>query len=127
VQVAACRRRRRSARTRWSVPGVWRPSAGFETLVEELAPASATSDARQTQQRREHFAVKYRLSYATDLVPALKAKHGLKLIGEQQPSGWLEGARIGTARPWRRAWRAAPGRGRAAVSAARIGVTNRPC
>jgi hypothetical protein len=94
VQVAARRRRRRSARTRWSVPGVWRPSAGFEAFVEELAPASAASDARQTQQRREHFAVKYRLSYPADLVPALKAKCGLKLIGGQQPSGWLEGARL---------------------------------
>jgi hypothetical protein len=30
------------------VPGVWRPSAGFEAFVEELAPASATGDARQT-------------------------------------------------------------------------------
>ena len=24
-------------------------------------------------------------------MPTLKAKYGLKLIGEQQPSGWLEG------------------------------------
>src|SRR5512146_187066 len=56
-------------------------SAGFEVFVEELAQASATSDARQAQQRREHLAVKYRLSCPADLVPALKAKHGLKLIG----------------------------------------------
>jgi hypothetical protein len=81
VQVAARRRRRPSARTGWGVPGVWRPSAGFEAFAEELAQASATSDARQTQQRREHLAVKYRLSYPADLVPALKAKCGLKLIG----------------------------------------------
>ena len=40
VQVAARCRRRRSARTRWGVPGVWRPSAGFEAFVEELARAS---------------------------------------------------------------------------------------
>jgi hypothetical protein len=82
VQVAARRRRRRSARTRWSVPGVWRPSAGFEAFVEELAPASAASGVRQTQQWRERFAVRYRLSYPAGLVPALKAKYGLKLIGE---------------------------------------------
>jgi hypothetical protein len=36
----------------------------------------------------------YRLSYPADLVPALKAKYGLKLIGGQQPSGWPEGARL---------------------------------
>jgi hypothetical protein len=110
VQVAARRRRRRSARTRWGVPGVWRPSAGFEAFVEELAQASATSDARHTQQRRERLAVKYRLGYPADLVPALKAKYGLKLIGEQQPSGWLEGARLELRGHGARAWRAAPAR-----------------
>jgi quercetin dioxygenase-like cupin family protein len=55
--------------------------AGFEAFFEELA-ASATGDARQIQQRRADLAAKYRLSYFTDLVPDLKAKHGLKLIGE---------------------------------------------
>jgi len=56
--------------------------AGFEAFFEELAQASATGDARQIQQRRADLAVKYRLGYPTDLVPALKAKYGLKLIGE---------------------------------------------
>jgi hypothetical protein len=88
VQVAARCRRRRSARPRWGVPGVWRPSAGFEAFVEELAPASAAGDARRTRQRRERLAVKYRLSYPADLVLALKAKCGLKLIGEQPLVGW---------------------------------------
>jgi hypothetical protein len=63
------------------VPSAWRPWAGFEPFAEELAPASAASDARQARQRREHLAVKYRLSYPADLVPALKVKYGLKLIG----------------------------------------------
>lgn len=76
---------------RWSVPGVWRPPAGFGAFAEELAPASAASGARQTRQRWECLAVKYGLSYLADLVPALKVKYGLKLIGEQLPSGWLEG------------------------------------
>ena len=56
--------------------------AGFEAFFEELAAASATGDARQTQQRRADLAAKYRLGYFTELVPALKAKHRLKLIGE---------------------------------------------
>jgi hypothetical protein len=56
--------------------------AGFEAFFEELAAASAADDARQVQQRRADLAVKYRLAYLTELVPALKAKHGLKLIGE---------------------------------------------
>jgi hypothetical protein len=56
--------------------------AGFEAFFEELAQAFATGDAQQIQQRREDLAVKYRLGYPTDLVPALKAKYGLKLIGE---------------------------------------------
>ena len=56
--------------------------AGFEAFFEELAQASATGDARQIQQRRADLAVKYRLGYPTDLVPALQAKYGLKLIGE---------------------------------------------
>jgi quercetin dioxygenase-like cupin family protein len=56
--------------------------AGFEAFFEELAEASATGDARQIQQRRADLAVKYRLSYPTELVPDLKARHGLKLIGE---------------------------------------------
>jgi quercetin dioxygenase-like cupin family protein len=56
--------------------------AGFEAFFEELAAASATRDARQIQQRRADLAVKYRLRYLTELVPALKATHNLKLIGE---------------------------------------------
>ena len=56
--------------------------AGFEAFFEELAAASATGDARHIQQRRADLAVKYRLGYPTELVPALKAKYGLKLIGE---------------------------------------------
>ena len=56
--------------------------AGFEAFFEELAAASATGDARQTQQRRADLAAKYRLGYFTERVPALKAKHRLKLIGE---------------------------------------------
>lgn len=56
--------------------------ARFEAFFEELAAASATGDARQTQQRRADLAAKYRLGYFTELVPALKAKHRLKLIGE---------------------------------------------
>jgi quercetin dioxygenase-like cupin family protein len=56
--------------------------AGFEAFFEELAQAFATGDAGQIQQRRADLAVKYRLGYPTDLVPALKAKYGLKLIGE---------------------------------------------
>jgi hypothetical protein len=90
----------------------WRMAAvgRFEAFVEELAQASATSDARHTQQRRERLAVKYRLGYPADLVPALKAKYGLKLIGEQQPSGWLEGARLELRGHGARAWRAAPAR-----------------
>ena len=56
--------------------------AGFEAFFEELAAASPASDAPQIQQRRAHLAVKYRLGYLTGLVPALKAKYGLKLIGE---------------------------------------------
>ena len=56
--------------------------AGFEAFFEELAAASTTGDARQMQQRRADLAVKYRLHYPTELVPDLKAKYGLKLIGE---------------------------------------------
>lgn len=56
--------------------------AGFEAFFEELAEAAATGDAGQIQQRRADLAVKYRLDYPTDLVPELKAKYGLKLIGE---------------------------------------------
>ena len=56
--------------------------AGFEVFFEELAAASATGDARQIQQRRADLAAKYRLGYFTDLVPDLKAKHGLKLISK---------------------------------------------
>jgi len=56
--------------------------AGFEAFFEELAQAAATGDARQIQQRREDLAVKYRLDYPAELVPELKAKYGLKLIGE---------------------------------------------
>ena len=61
----------------------WGDSPGrVEAFSEELAAASATGDARQTQQRRADLAAKYRLGYFTELVPALKAKHRLKLIGE---------------------------------------------
>jgi quercetin dioxygenase-like cupin family protein len=56
--------------------------AGFEAFFEELAQASAAGDARQVQQRRADLAVKYRLGYPAGLIPELKAKHGLKLIGE---------------------------------------------
>jgi hypothetical protein len=56
--------------------------ARFEAFFEELAAASATGDARQIQQRRADLAAKYRLGYPADLVPELKAKYGLKLIGE---------------------------------------------
>jgi hypothetical protein len=56
--------------------------AGFEAFFEELAEASATGEAGQIQQRRGNLAVKYRLGYPTELLPELKAKHGLKLIGE---------------------------------------------
>ena len=56
--------------------------AGFEAFFEELAEAFATGDAGQIQRRRVDLAVKYRLDYPTDLVPELKAKYGLKLIGE---------------------------------------------
>ena len=56
--------------------------AGFEAFFEELAQAAASGDARQIQQRREDLAVKYRLDYPAELVPELKAKYGLKLIGE---------------------------------------------
>jgi quercetin dioxygenase-like cupin family protein len=56
--------------------------AGFEAFFEELAAASATGDARHIQQRRTDLAVKYRLGYFTELVPDLKERHGLKLIGE---------------------------------------------
>jgi len=51
----------------------------------------------------------YRLSYPADLVPALKAKYGLKLIGEQ-PSGWLEGPESELRGHGARPWRAAPAR-----------------
>lgn len=56
--------------------------AGFEAFFEELAEAAATRDAGQIQQRRADLAVKYRLEYPTEMVPHLKAKYGLKLIGE---------------------------------------------
>ena len=56
--------------------------AGLEAFFEELAQAAATGDAGQIQQRRANLAVKYRLDYPTELVPELKAKYGLKLIGE---------------------------------------------
>ena len=56
--------------------------AGFEAFFEEMAEAAATGDAGQIQQRRADLAAKYRLDYPTDLVPELKAKYGLKLIGE---------------------------------------------
>ena len=56
--------------------------AGFEAFFEELAAAPATGDSRRIQQRRADLAANYRLGYFTDLVPDLKAKHGLKLIGE---------------------------------------------
>jgi quercetin dioxygenase-like cupin family protein len=55
---------------------------GFEAFFEELAEAAATGDAGQVQQRRADLAAKYRLEYLTELVPALKAKYGLKLTGE---------------------------------------------
>ncbi|HUK72248.1 MAG TPA: hypothetical protein VLW50_26350 [Streptosporangiaceae bacterium] len=61
--------------------------AGFEAFFEELAQASATGDPRQVQQRRADLAAKYRLDYLTEPVPDLKAKYGLKLIGEKRPSG----------------------------------------
>lgn len=47
-----------------------------------MKEAAATGDAGQIQRRRESLAVKYRLDYPADLVPELKAKYGLKLIGE---------------------------------------------
>jgi hypothetical protein len=72
------------------VPGVWRPWDGFEAFAEELASASAASDARQAQQRREHLAVKYRLSYPADLVPAVK--------GEARPEADRRAAAIRLAR-----------------------------
>ena len=56
--------------------------AGFEAFFEELAAATATGDASQIRKRRADLAVKYRLNYLTELVPELKAKYGLKLIGE---------------------------------------------
>jgi quercetin dioxygenase-like cupin family protein len=56
--------------------------AGLEAFFEELAEAAAIADAGQIQQRRADLAVRYRLDYSTDLVPELKAKYGLKLIGE---------------------------------------------
>jgi preprotein translocase subunit Sec63 len=56
--------------------------AGFEAFFEDLAAATATGDASQIRQRRADLAVKYRLDYLTELVPDLKAKYGLKLIGE---------------------------------------------
>jgi quercetin dioxygenase-like cupin family protein len=56
--------------------------AGLEAFFEELAEAAATGDAGQIQQRRADLAVKYRLDYPAELVPELKAKYGLKLIGE---------------------------------------------
>jgi quercetin dioxygenase-like cupin family protein len=56
--------------------------AGFEAFFAEVAQAFAAGDARQAQQRRADLAVKYRLSYPAGLIPELKARHGLKLIGE---------------------------------------------
>ena len=56
--------------------------AGFEAFFEELAEASATGDALQVRQRRADLASKYGLTYLTELVPDLKARYGLKLIGE---------------------------------------------
>jgi hypothetical protein len=55
---------------------------GFEAFFEELAEASSTGDARLIQQRRADLALKYRLDYLTELVPDLKAKYCLMLIGE---------------------------------------------
>ena len=60
---------------------------GFEAFFEDLAQAAATGDAGQVRQRRAELVARHRLGYLTDLVPALKAKYGLKMIGEQaQPS-----------------------------------------
>jgi hypothetical protein len=59
-------------------------SLGFEASFEELAEASSTGDARLIQHRRADLALKYRLDYLTQLVPDLKAKYGLMLIGEWQ-------------------------------------------
>jgi len=56
--------------------------AGFEAFFAELAQASVTGDTQQIQQRRADLAVRYRLDYLTELVPELKARHGLELIGE---------------------------------------------
>ena len=55
---------------------------GFEAFFEDLAEAAATNDARLAQQRRADLASKYGLTYLTELVPDLKARYGLKLIGE---------------------------------------------
>ena len=125
VQVAVRRRRRRSARTRWGAvgrggrrPGL-RPS--WKSWRSHPRPAMPADPATTGAPRRQ-----YRISYPADLVPALTAKCGLKLIGKQ-PSGRLEGARIGTARPWRTALARCASPGRAGVSAAGAGVTYRPC
>jgi hypothetical protein len=86
----------------------------------DLIRLATVVTASTTAPRRQ-----YRLSYPTGLVLVLKAKYGLKLIGEQ-PSGRLEGARSELRGHGARAWRAAPAQGGAAVSAARVGVTNKP-
>lgn len=55
---------------------------GFEAFFEDLAEAATTGDARRVRQRRADLAIRHRLDYLTELIPALKAKYGLKLIGE---------------------------------------------
>ena len=68
-------------------PRIWtRPvlftSSGLVGTSRIWTEAAATGDAGQIQQRRADLAVKYRLHYLTEMVPELKARYGLKLIGE---------------------------------------------
>jgi hypothetical protein len=112
VQVAARCRRRRSARTRWAflAYGGCRPRLRPLSKSWRRHPRPAMSGRPSNDGSASSSSTGSAIP--ADLVLALKAKCGLKLIGGRQPSGRLEGARIGTTRPWRRAWLAAPGRGK---------------
>ena len=71
---------------------------GFEAFFEDLAQAAATGDAGRVRQRRAELVARHRRGYLTDLVPALNAKYGLKMIGEQRsrhaPRGAGPGCRL---------------------------------
>lgn len=56
--------------------------AGFERFFDELADVFQSAARDEIPTRRAELAIKYRHTYLMDWVPELKAKYGLKLLGE---------------------------------------------